>query len=325
MRGEREEVRAERCHVYRLVRDRLRAVGHHQRAPGLRQGRDLADRRHRAGDVGLVGDGDDFGPVIDQLIGAAEVQTAVRSHAEPAQGRAGAQAQLLPGHQVRVMLHLGDQHLVTGADAEPPGPGPGSGGIAHRIGDQVQCLGRALGEHDLAGLGADEGGNPGARALVGVGCLLAEQVRAAVRRRVVRGVELALGVEHLARLVRGGAGIQVDQRVAAAHGPGQDGEVRPHRGHVECGRAERIRRRGTACRCGAARGGTVGCGPVPRSGPGSQIPRGGCHAGAPAFFTNSSYPLVSSSSASSAPPCLTIRPPTKTCTKSGFTYRRIRV
>ncbi len=61
------------------------------------------------------------------------------------------------------------------------------------------------------------------------------------------------------------------------------------------------------------------------SGPGSQIPRGGCHAGAPAFFTNSSYPLVSSSSASSAPPCLTIRPPTKTCTKSGFTYRRIRV
>src|SRR5262249_61249093 len=48
------------------------------------------------------------------------------------------------------------------------------------------------------------------------------------------------------------------------------------------------------------------------------------HVAAPAR-TQRSYPSASRVSASSGPPSSTIRPPTNTCTKSGFTYRRIRV
>ena len=110
--------------------------------------------------------------------------------------------------------------------------------------------------------------------------------------------------KHLPRLLRGGAGVQVDKRAAAAHGPGQDREVSPYRGDVERDSGRPAGRTG----------------PLPGA---SQV-IGSRHMDAPAC-TNSSYPLVSSSSASSGPPSLTIRPPTNTCTKSGWMYRRIRV
>jgi len=42
----------------------------------VRQGGDLADRRDRAGDVGLVRDRDDPGTDADELVGAAEIQAA---------------------------------------------------------------------------------------------------------------------------------------------------------------------------------------------------------------------------------------------------------
>ena len=114
---------------------------------------------------------------------------------------------------------------------------PGGGRVAHRVGDQVQPLGRALGEHDLAGIRADERRDPHPGALVGVGGLLAEQVRAAVSRRVVHRVEVTLGVEHLARLVRGSAGVQVDQRPARRAPPGRGSGSRPGSRATSNGRA----------------------------------------------------------------------------------------
>jgi hypothetical protein len=131
------------------------------------------------------------------------------------------------------MLKLGDENLVAGAYPEPRGLASRGGGIAHRVRDEVHGLGRALGEHDLADGRADERRYPGPGGLVGVGGLLAEQVGAAMRRRVVDRVEVPLGVEHLARLVRGGPGVEVDKGPAAAHGSPEDREVGADRGHVE--------------------------------------------------------------------------------------------
>src|ERR1035438_10025289 len=301
--GEDQEVQAERCHIGDLVRHRLRAVTEHQRPDRVRPRGDLRDRRQGAGHIGLAGQGHDLGARVDQLVEGAEIQPALRGHRDPAQRGPGAQAELLPWHQVRVVLHFGDQHLVTRADPEPLGGRACGGRVAHRVGDQVDRLGRVLGEHDLARIRADEGRHLEARALVGVGGFLTEQVGAPVRGRVVPLVELTLGVENLPRLLRGGTRVEVHQGAAVPHRPGQDREVGPHRGHVEWP------------------GGGLGYRHVAdpfAGGSGGPSPRAGT-------VRNRSYPPASRFSASSGPPSSTIRPPTNTCTKSGVTYRRIRV
>ena len=220
MAGKGQEVHVQGGHVHRMMRHQLRAVGEHRHARLVRQSGDLGHRGDHAGDVRLPGHGEDLGPLGDQR--RVFLEPAVGQDLEPAQGGAGALGELLPRHQVGVVLHLGDEDLVAGPDRR-----------RERVGHQVDRLGRVLGEHDLARVRAEERGHLGPRALVDLGALLAEQVRASVGGAVVQLVERALGVQDLDRLLRGGAGVQVDQRVAVADRPGQGREVGPDRLDVE--------------------------------------------------------------------------------------------
>ena len=91
------------------------------------------------------------------------------------------------------------------ADA-PPEP---RARIGDAEGDHVDGVGGVLGPHDLALAGADESGDGGAgvfeqRRGVADGC-----ARAAVHGSEVVLEVLALGVEHLARSLRGGGGVEV--------------------------------------------------------------------------------------------------------------------
>jgi hypothetical protein len=106
------------------------------------------------------------------------------------------------------------------------------GGVGEGIGDQVDRLGGVLGEDDLVGPCADEGSNRRPRGLVGLGALLGERVGATVRCGVETFVPVTLGVEHLARLLRGRARVEVDQRPVVTHGARQDREVGPDRGDL---------------------------------------------------------------------------------------------
>ena len=234
--GEDEEVGARGVHVDRLVRDGLARVEQHERADVVSPGSHGRERVDGAEDVRLVGERDDLGAVGDDAGDVGEVEPAVIGEAEPAQRRAGAPAELLPGHQVGVVLHLGHDDLVAGADPEPLGVSAGSRCVAHRVGHEVDALGGVLDEDDLVGRGADEGGDPGAGRLVEVGRLLGQLVRPAVHGGVVPRVELALGVEHLHGLLRGGTGVEIDQRVPVAHRATQDREVCPDPLDVECSR-----------------------------------------------------------------------------------------
>ena len=218
--GEREEVHVQGGHVHRMMRHELRAVREHRRADLVRESGDLGHRGDHAGHVRLPGHRDDLRPLGDQR--RVQVEPPLGQDLEPAQRRAGALGEQLPGHQVRVVLHLGDEDLVAGLDRR-----------GERVGHQVDRLGGALGEHDLARVRAEERGDLRPRALVDLGALLAEQVGAAVRGAVVQLVEGALGVEDRRRLLRGRAGVQVDQRVVVAHRPGQDREIGPDRLDVE--------------------------------------------------------------------------------------------
>src|SRR4029077_14193797 len=78
--------------------------------------------------------------------------------------------------------------------------------------DQVDGLRRALGEDDLLALpGPDEGAHLVARALVELRRLLTQGVDRPVNVRVRALVEETDGVEHLARLLGGRCGVEVDE------------------------------------------------------------------------------------------------------------------
>ena len=83
-----------------------------------------------------------------------EVEQPVVGERDVAQGRARHLGGHLPRHDVRVVLHLGEQDLValTEVLATPA------------LGDEVRRLGRASGEHDRLGLGCAEEPGHDARA-----------------------------------------------------------------------------------------------------------------------------------------------------------------
>ncbi len=205
---------------------------------------------------------DDLRPLSDHFLHIRQVETAVVGETDPAQGRPGPLAQHLPGHQVGMVLHLGDDDLVARTETEPLRLGAGGGGIAHRVGDEVQRLGGVLGEDDLVTPGrADEGGDPVASGLVQRGRLLGQHVDAAVDVGVVQLVVVPLGVEDGRGLLRAGRAVEVDQRPAVVDTPGQDREVLADlidvvpaprlSGGAPRGRGHRVRHRHTAVPAGA--------------------------------------------------------------------------
>ncbi len=115
------------------------------------------------------------------------------------------------GNEVRVVLGLGDDDLVAGFERERASgcPSQPRARIGDAEGDHVDGVGGVLGPHDLALAGADESGDGGAgvfeeRGRVADGC-----ARTAVHGSEVVLEVLALGVEHLARSLRGGGGVEV--------------------------------------------------------------------------------------------------------------------
>jgi hypothetical protein len=132
-------------------------------------------------------------------------------------------AQHLPGHDVGVVLHVRDDHLVPF-----PEEGPAVGG-----GDQVDGLGGAPGEDDLVvAAGVDEAGDLLAPGLEAVGGPLAQVVQAPVDVGVIGLVGLAHGVDDLARFLGTGRVVEVDQRPPVDRLL-QDREVGAHPFHVE--------------------------------------------------------------------------------------------
>ena len=199
---------------------------------------------------------------VSRRVEVGEVEPAVGGDRHPAQGGAGAAAGLLPRDEVGVVLHLGDEHLVTRAEGEPVAVAAPTAvrAVGEGVGDEVDRLGRVAGEDDLVGPRPDEARDGVARRLVGVGALLGELVGTAVHGRVRALVEVALGVEHLAGLVRGRTRVEVDQRVPPAHGARQDREVGPDPGQLLVGEGG-----GSHVRPRRSRGGS-GRSPRPRGG-----------------------------------------------------------
>lgn len=215
---ESREVDVEGVEVHRHVGHRLAGVEHRERADGLCAAHHLGHVRVRAGDVGLVGKRHNLDRVVE--LERVEVDAAVLRHRIPLQRRSGAARQLLPRHEVGVVLELRDHDGVALAHRELA-----CAGIAQHVRDQVQRLCGVFGERDLVVVRADEVRDGLAGGLVRVGGLLRQFVGAAVYGRVAAEHEVTLSVPHPLRALRRRPRIQVHQRFAAAHGARQDREL----------------------------------------------------------------------------------------------------
>ena len=113
--------------------------------------------------------------------------------------------ELLPGDDVRVVLHLGEHDPVARADV----------GVTPGAGDQVDRLGHVADEDDLAAVGgADVVGDRRPGALVGRGRLGRERVRAAVDVGVVAALVAVDRLDRGEHALRAGAGVEIGDRLA---------------------------------------------------------------------------------------------------------------
>ena len=187
--------------------------GRVQRAEGVRQ----MDKGHQP-DPATVQQ-----PLIffqNQLAGIRE-----RRHL---QQRPSALAQHLPGHNVGMVLHGGDEDLVTGLD----------GAATEAAGHQIDAFGNVAGEDDFLSVGGvEKGPDLLARTLVGHRRTFRQQVHAAMDVGVVIAVAVADGVDHRLRFLHRGGIVQVHQRLAM-HPLAQDRKIGADAGQIK-GRSQR--------------------------------------------------------------------------------------
>ena len=169
---------------------------------------------------------DDLGLGADQALELVHLQLAVVVDGDDAELGPGLLADDLPRHDVGVVLHRRDQHLVAGGEAR----------AGEALRHEVDPLGGAAHEDDLAVLPrADEAADLAARALVLLRRGLAQGVDAAVDVGVEGGVVAGERVDHGLRLLRRSRVVEIDER-PPVHLLLQDGEVGADALHVEHGR-----------------------------------------------------------------------------------------
>ncbi len=203
MAGEDVEVGAQRLDVDRQVDDALGAVDDDLGAHGMGLGGDGAHIVEGAQHIRHLGDGDDLGLRRQHVFEGRHIERTVVEDGDIAQDAALALAQHVPGHDIGVVLHLGGQDLIAGLQPLAPGPG-----------DQVDGLGRRLGEDDLIDGGADKAGHGLAAGLVGVGGLIGQAMQAAMHIGVGMAHGVRHGLDHRFGLLRRGAGVEIDQGLA---------------------------------------------------------------------------------------------------------------
>ncbi|GAB1426057.1 hypothetical protein MASR2M16_32910 [Thauera terpenica] len=156
-----------------------------------------------------------LGVVVEQGVEGLKIKLAGVIDRCHLQYRARLLAQQLPGHDVGVVLHRGDEDLVAGAQLGPPPA------LRH----EIDGFGGAAGEHDLFRMcGIDELLHGHARVVVELGGVLRQPMHAAVDVGVRFAVEAALGIDHRVRLLRGRAVVQIGQP-AAVDRAREDGKV----------------------------------------------------------------------------------------------------
>jgi hypothetical protein len=118
--GKGVKVDVEVAHVGGVMRDPLRAVGHDNRAALVREPREQLTSLIVPSELLQVHDGDDLHPPAAQdLLVLLDQQLPAVVHRDDAKLRARLLTDDLPGHDVRVMLHRGDDDFVAALQISP--------------------------------------------------------------------------------------------------------------------------------------------------------------------------------------------------------------
>ena len=170
-----------------------------------------------------MGDGDQPGSVVEELLKFIEQQLPVVVDRRNPKMGAAFFAQQLPGNDVRVMLHGGDHDFVAGLNVFST--------VAS--GDKIDRVGRSARVDDLAAVGRpEESLHLPAGILVVVGRPLAQLMHAAVHIRAVLVIKLSNGVDHDSGRLRRGRVVEIDQWFAV-DALVERGEITPQRGHIQ--------------------------------------------------------------------------------------------
>ena len=209
--------------------DRLRSIDQHRHATAMRRRNHLLDGIDRPEHVRQMDDRDQPRVGPEKPLVLLELQRPIVRDRNHPQRRALFLTHHLPGHDVGVVLHGGDHHLVSRAETCTP----------ERLGHQIDAFGGVAREDDFARRdGVDEALHRRAGVLERLGGALAEQVDAAVDVRIVLAVVDHQRVKHRTRLLRRRGVVQVHERLAV-HGLPKNGKVLADPAHVEAGLGRR--------------------------------------------------------------------------------------
>ncbi len=197
------EVGIQRLYVDRHMYNALAAIDQHLGTDGMGLGDDLVERVDRTQHVRHMRNGDDLDLRRQQAVEGGHVERAIIKDRHVPQDEAFAFGQHVPRHDIGVVLHLCRQDFVTGLQT-----------FTETEGDQIDGFGGRLGENDLIDARVDKTRNGLTAGLIGVGRFVGQ----AVQTTVHIGVGMTHGVRHGVYdgigLLRAGAAIEIDQRLA---------------------------------------------------------------------------------------------------------------
>src|SRR5579872_701383 len=217
MAGKNIEVRVKVANINVEMDGALRTIDQHRNAAGVSDANDLLQRRHCAEHIRHMGDRDDLRPIRQHAFEAFERQRSVVGDLDPFHHRAFAFAMEMPRHNIRMVLHDGQDDFIAFMDMVE----------TETRRHEIDRLGRVTREDDLLmRRSIQETPHTLARRLVTFRRGISEIMQAAVHVGIFMLIGLAQPIEHLPRLLCRGGVIEIDKRLAIRT-LGKDRKIRP--------------------------------------------------------------------------------------------------
>ena len=200
--GPHKKINPQPTHIGGLVSQALAGIHEHQCSHVMRQGRDLLHGVAAAKGVADVHQAHQTGALVELLTQIVEIELSALGDAHVTQHATRALSELLPGHEIAVVLHHAEQHLITDLKV---GVSPGA---CH----QIDGLGGIAGKHHFIRAGCPhKSGGRSTGSLESLGGAGTELMRPPVHIGVVTAVVAAQSVKHRPGLLAGSRVIEIDQ------------------------------------------------------------------------------------------------------------------